>query len=167
MGLQRVRHNWATELNWSFKNHQKSISQHSKYILRCKYSFWTFFFFCCQVKYQEIYLSKLNPGCPLKILVLFAAFSNNRCSFYHIPTVSGLKAGYWNFLLPMLLLWRRKWQPTPVFLPGESHGQRSLVGYSLWGSKESDIAEVTYHSTFFMYVVFHNDKIQFKKQRMC
>ena len=29
--------------------------------------------------------------------------------------------------------WRRKWQPTPVFLPGESLGQRSLVGYSLWG----------------------------------
>ena len=33
--------------------------------------------------------------------------------------------------------WRRKWQPTPVFLPGESHGQRSLVG-SPWGRKESD-----------------------------
>ena len=31
--------------------------------------------------------------------------------------------------------WRRKWQPTPVFLPGESHGQRSLTGYSLWGHK--------------------------------
>ena len=31
--------------------------------------------------------------------------------------------------------WRRKWQPTPVFLPGESHGQRRLVGYSLWGHK--------------------------------
>ena len=30
-----------------------------------------------------------------------------------------------------------KWQPTPVFLPGESHGQRSLVGYSPWGRKES------------------------------
>ena len=29
--------------------------------------------------------------------------------------------------------WRRKWQPTPVFLPGESHGQRILVGYSPWG----------------------------------
>ena len=37
--------------------------------------------------------------------------------------------------------WRRKWQPTPVFLPGESHGQRSLVGYSLWGLKESDTTE--------------------------
>ena len=29
--------------------------------------------------------------------------------------------------------WRRKWQPSPVFLPGESHGQRSLMGYSPWG----------------------------------
>ena len=29
--------------------------------------------------------------------------------------------------------WRREWQPTPVFLPGESHGQRSLVGYNPWG----------------------------------
>ena len=34
--------------------------------------------------------------------------------------------------------WRRKWQPTPVFLPGESHGQRSLAGYSPQGCKELD-----------------------------
>ena len=33
----------------------------------------------------------------------------------------------------------REWQPTPVFLPGESHGQRSLAGYSPWGHKESDV----------------------------
>jgi len=37
--------------------------------------------------------------------------------------------------------WRRKWQPTPVFLPGESRGQRSLTGYSPQGHKESDKAE--------------------------
>ena len=36
---------------------------------------------------------------------------------------------------------RRKGQPTPVFLPGESHGQRSLAGYSSWGYKESDRTE--------------------------
>ena len=36
--------------------------------------------------------------------------------------------------------WRRAWQPTPVFLPGESPGQRSLVGYSPWDRKESDLA---------------------------
>ena len=37
--------------------------------------------------------------------------------------------------------WRRKWQPTPVFLPGKSHGQRSLVGYRSWGCKELDTTE--------------------------
>jgi len=37
--------------------------------------------------------------------------------------------------------WRRKWQPTPVFLPEKSSGQRSLVGYSPWGHKESDTTE--------------------------
>ena len=40
--------------------------------------------------------------------------------------------------------WRRKWQPTPVFLPGKSHGQRSMVGYSLWDHKESDMTECAY-----------------------
>ena len=35
--------------------------------------------------------------------------------------------------------WRRKWQPTPVFLPGESHGQRSLAGYSPWGCQRVDM----------------------------
>ena len=39
--------------------------------------------------------------------------------------------------------WRRKWQPTPVFLPGESQGWRSLVGCRLWGCIESDTTEVT------------------------
>jgi len=38
--------------------------------------------------------------------------------------------------------WRRKWQPTSVFLPGKSHGQRSLVGYSPWVPKESALTEL-------------------------
>ena len=37
--------------------------------------------------------------------------------------------------------WRKEWQPTPVFLPGESRGQRNLVGYSPWGPKESGTTE--------------------------
>ena len=41
------------------------------------------------------------------------------------------------------IAWKRTWQPTPVFLPGESHGWRSLTGYSPWGYKESDTTEVT------------------------
>ena len=39
------------------------------------------------------------------------------------------------------ILWRRKWQPTPVPLPGKFHGQRSVVDYSPWGCKESDMTE--------------------------
>ena len=39
--------------------------------------------------------------------------------------------------------WRRKWQPTPVFLLGESQGQRSLLGCCLWGRTESDTTDVT------------------------
>ena len=39
------------------------------------------------------------------------------------------------------ILWRRNWKPTPVFLPGKSHEQRNLVGYSRWGHKEPDMTE--------------------------
>ena len=52
-------------------------------------------------------------------------------------------------VLSFLMNCRRKWQPTPVFLHGESHGQRSLVAYSPWGHKESNTTErlhlLTYH----------------------
>ena len=41
--------------------------------------------------------------------------------------------------------WRRKWQPTPVLLPGEFHRQRSLVGYSPWSLKELDTTEQLTH----------------------
>ena len=39
------------------------------------------------------------------------------------------------------ILWRRKWQPALVFLPGKSHGQKNLVDYSPWGCKKSDTTE--------------------------
>ena len=39
------------------------------------------------------------------------------------------------------ILWRRAWQPTPGFLPGEPHGQMNLAGYRPWGHKESDVTE--------------------------
>ena len=48
-----------------------------------------------------------------------------------------------NIYIPMADSWRRKWQPTPVFLPGESQGRWSLVGCRLWGRTESDTTEAT------------------------
>ena len=50
--------------------------------------------------------------------------------------------GHYRSLSP----WSRVWQPTPVFLPGEFHGQRSLAGYSSQGHKESDTTEVVFHA---------------------
>ena len=47
--------------------------------------------------------------------------------------------------------WRRKWQPTPGFLPGKSHGQRSLVGYSPRGPKESDTTEQLHNNYYYYY----------------
>ena len=49
--------------------------------------------------------------------------------------------------------WSRKWQPTPVFLPGKSHGQTSLEGYSPWGRKESNMTEHAHTHTFLMPII--------------
>ena len=58
--------------------------------------------------------------------------------------------------------WRRKWQPTPVFLPGESHGQRSLVGYSPWGRKRvgHDLA-TQQKKTFLGYITWPSFEMTF------
>ena len=51
--------------------------------------------------------------------------------------------------------WRRKWHPTPVLLPGESHGQRSLVGYSLWGCKsQTQLSDSIQHTHTEQHFVF-------------
>ena len=49
--------------------------------------------------------------------------------------------------------WRRKWQPTPVLLPGESHGQRSLVGYSPWVEKRHDWVSTHTYPLFLLFIV--------------
>ena len=46
--------------------------------------------------------------------------------------------------------WRGKWQPTPLLLPGKSHGRRSLVGYSPWDHKESDMTERLHFTSVYL-----------------
>ena len=55
--------------------------------------------------------------------------------------------------------WRKKWQRTPVFLLGESYGQRSLAGYSPWDRKESDVTEVTEHAHMHAYEFWRDTNI--------
>ena len=77
--------------------------------------------------------------------------SANQCNLYFITVASWLLgAGHdWATSLSLFTFmhWRRKWQPTPVFLPGESQGQGSLVGCRLWGRTESDTTEATSSSS--------------------
>ena len=63
-----------------------------------------------------------------------------------LQSMGSLRVGHdWATSLSLFTLmhWRRKWQPTPVFLPGESQGRGSLVGCYLWGRTELDTTEVT------------------------
>ena len=63
-----------------------------------------------------------------------------------LQSMGSLRVGHdsvTSFSLFTFMHWRRKWQPTPVFLPGESQGRRSLVGCRLWGGTESDTTEAT------------------------
>ena len=53
----------------------------------------------------------------------------------------------WVQSLVRKIVWRRKWKHTPVFLPGKSHGQRRLVGYSPWSRRELDMTEHTHKCT--------------------
>ena len=62
----------------------------------------------------------------------FPGGSDGKASAYNVGDLGSIPGSF---------PWRRKWQPTPVFLPGKSHGWRSLVGYSSWGRKESDTTE--------------------------
>ena len=66
---------------------------------------------------------------------------------------------HFHFSLFTFMHWRRKWQPTPVFLPGESQGWGSLVGCHLWGRTESDTTEATEQQQ----CVYVNDSSQFCK----
>ena len=59
------------------------------------------------------------------------------------------------------ITWRRKWQPTPVLLPGEFYGQRSLAGYSPWSCKESDTMEwLTLSLSLSLHIDLKNEKME-------
>ena len=83
----------------------------------------------CLQTHQHLTFSSLNNGLPRWFSGLKICLKCRRCRRHRFNP--------WVWKIP----WRRKWQPTPVFLPGKSHGQRSLVGYSPWACKELDTTE--------------------------
>ena len=79
-----------------------------------------------------------SNSCPVNICASLVAQTVQRQS-----TIGGPVFHPWVRKIP----WKRRWQPTPVLLPGKSHGLRSLVGYSPFGLKESDTTERLHHSS--------------------
>ena len=79
--------------------------------------------------------SPLGPHCPAPGLVQRESGSKSACTSLVTQTVKNLPAVWETWFNPWVgkIPWRRVWQPTPEFLPGDSHGQRSLAGYSPWG----------------------------------
>ena len=93
----------------------------------------------------------------LKIICLLNSVLSLTCFIFHLDTsitwwlrqqriCLQCRVHPWVGTIP----WRREWQPTPVFLPGKFHGQKSLAGYSPWVCKESDMTELLTPSLSFL-----------------
>ena len=118
MGLQKVGHDWALHCTEP-----------------CNFIFFHLYF--SSFSYQ------ITKSLPLH-LILGTFYVVYRTSWWLSGKESVCNAGDAS-LIPGFHALQRAWHPTPVFLPEESHGQRRLAGYSLWGRKESDTTEVTQH----------------------
>ena len=86
--------------------------------------------------------------------------------------------GMWVWSLGWEICWRRKWQPTPLVLPGKSHGQRSLAGYKSMGWQELDTTQQLNHPyhpcawwsttlTFSIFPINSTGKVELSKQYVC
>ena len=94
--------------------------------------------------------SLLSLQNPLESMLLYLLYMSFPELFFSIFSPLSLLSQI------VLFLWRREWQPTPVFLPGESQGQRSLAGYSLWGCRFGhDWVTKPHHKSLFIYVNNH------------
>ena len=103
----------------------------------------------CFMMYQFLLYNNMNQ---LHVYTYSLSFEPSSCSPHPTPLghhrhLVELPVLHSSFPLAIyfthgsVYIWRRKWQPTPVFFPGKFHAHRNLMGYSPWGSKESDTAE--------------------------
>ena len=133
MGLQRVGYDWATKCTHTYNNLISHSFQFSRSVVcdssRSHKS---------DTTHSCIYIPSLLNLPPLP------SSHHSRLSWStRLGSLCYIALSYQLSVLHMVvyICWRRQWHPTPVFLPGKSHGQRSLVGYSLWGREESDTTE--------------------------
>ena len=83
-------------------------------------------------------------GGDVNVWQKWAMSGENKCPLERLKWLGSSSSRATSLSLFTFMPWRRQWQPTPVLLPGESQGQRSLVSCCLWGRKESNTTEVTW-----------------------
>ena len=96
-----------------------------------------------QLEKEEMKKPRVSNGTPLRTLAWKIPWMEEPG---RLQSMGSLRVGHdWPTSLSLFTFmhWRRKWQSTPVFLPGEPQGQQSLVGCRLWGHIELDTTEVT------------------------
>ena len=122
MGSRRVGHDWATELNWTDELHIPSFS--SRFL---ELFLWIFVRSILKWRAEHClaprFLPCSSPHAYLEVLPRWHSGKKSTCQCRRFK-----RHGFdpWVGKMP----WSRKWQPTPLFLPGKSHGQRSLADYS-------------------------------------
>ena len=131
MGLLRVGDDWVTSLSlFTFMHWRRKWQPTPVFLPGESQGRWSLLG-CCLWSCTELDVTEATAAAAgLKESSLVAQMLPSICN-----------AGDLGLIWVRKIPWRRKWQPTPVFLPEESHGQRRLAGYSPWGLKESDTTE--------------------------
>ena len=136
MGSQRIRHDWAHEHRMPLRSWKSTQN-------------------------QDIFPSSvISVTKELTSSLVIPRSCSGKESAYQCKRCKGLGFDPWVGNIP----WSRKWQPTPVFLPGKFHGQRSLVGYSPWNHKESHTTE--HHTCIYYILVIQWLRIHLPMQEM-
>ena len=129
IGSHRVGRTWLKQL---------SSSSSSKLSKAYRVSFWGTVYF---VPYRALFGE--GNGTPLQYSCLENPWTEEPGRLQSMGSLRVRNDWATSLSLFTFMHWRRKWQPTPVFLPGESQGRGNLVGCSLWGRTESDTTEAT------------------------
>ena len=147
VGSQRAGHDWAT--SFSLLDIFLGIQMFCSVVNSACLKFSSFV--CCRYIYRNsLFLLDFIQQYSEKAMaphssILLPGKSQDRGA-YRLQPMGSLRVGPdWvtSLSLSTFMHWRRNWQPTPVFLPGESQGQGRLVGCHLWGHTESDTTEAT------------------------
>ena len=136
-------HTFSSTCLWIFGDGHSNwydVISHCSFDLHCSNNEWCWIYLYVFISHPYVFFEECQFGSIahfLILLFLFLVLSHMNCLY--ILEINPLSVVLFSIIFSHS--WRRKRQSTPVFMPGKSHGPRSLVGYNPWGLKESDTTE--------------------------